>query len=94
MIQARQSFYRVSLLTVSLALLVMLGSQAVLAATPPTRGGPDAFGYFYADSNDTEGPTYDFVDITATGTSLVLSDDDVEALCLKLKEEASLPKDV
>ncbi|MBL1275026.1 MAG: PD40 domain-containing protein [Ectothiorhodospiraceae bacterium] len=82
MIQARQSFYRVSLLTVSLALLVMLGSQAVLAATPPTRGGPDAFGYFYADSNDTEGPTYDFVDITATGTSLVLSDDDVESFTI------------
>ncbi|MDX1419073.1 MAG: T9SS type A sorting domain-containing protein [Rubricoccaceae bacterium] len=41
-------------------------------------GGPDAFGYQWVDSNEPDGPTFSFVDISATGTVVSLSDDDGE----------------
>ncbi|MBS1261090.1 MAG: Bacillopeptidase F [Calditrichaeota bacterium] len=41
-------------------------------------GGPDAFGYMYKDSQEPDGPTYEWIDITDTGMSVIadLSDDD------------------
>jgi hypothetical protein len=37
-----------------------------------TTGGPDTFGYRFADSNDPLGPTFDWIEISATGTSSIM----------------------
>ncbi len=33
-------------------------------------GGPDAYGYIFKDSDEVDGPVYDWIDITATGTEV------------------------
>jgi Secretion system C-terminal sorting domain/Immune inhibitor A-like, MAM domain/Carboxypeptidase regulatory-like domain len=40
-------------------------------------GGPDGFGYIWKDSEEVDGPTYGWIDITGTGTSAIadMSDD-------------------
>ena len=44
---------------------------------PLAAGGPDGFGYQFADSNEAGiSPVYDFVDISGIGTPLVLDDND------------------
>ncbi|MBS1262278.1 MAG: hypothetical protein MAG453_01621 [Calditrichaeota bacterium] len=42
------------------------------------QGGPDGAGYIWKDSEEPDGPTYEWIDITGTGTSVIadLSDDD------------------
>ena len=39
-------------------------------------GGPDVFGYTYQDSDAPGGPTFAYVDISATGTAIPLNGDD------------------
>ena len=50
--------------------------QACPAVSPPTRGGGDAFGYTWINSFDADGPDFNWFDISAVGTPVVLFDDD------------------
>ncbi|MFN7966278.1 MAG: S8 family serine peptidase [Acidobacteriota bacterium] len=39
-------------------------------------GGPDVFGYTWKDSDDAEGPAFDWVDISSTGTAISFTSSD------------------
>lgn len=66
----RERFWVV--LVVLILALSALTASLVLADT----GGPDAFGYIFIDSQEPNGPAYDWVDIAATGTAYQLGDDE------------------
>lgn len=52
-------------------------AEASALEVPTAVGGPDAFGYRWDDSRDSEGPRFDWVDITESGALLDLTGDDV-----------------
>ena len=43
---------------------------------PLATFGPDAFGYVYIDSDEPDGPSFSFIDISSSGTAITLGDDD------------------
>jgi hypothetical protein len=50
-------------------------------AMAQTSGGPDNYGYVWRNSLDAQGPTYNWIDITATGTQVSgLTDDNATAM--------------
>ncbi len=51
--------------------------EIVIEPTPPrpTQGGPDEMGYVWTNSLDPNGPEFEWVDISETGTDVTLSDD-------------------
>lgn len=72
-------------IVVLLLVVTIASAQEVKDPNPPANindapvsvnatGGPDAFGYTYRDQNE-PGCTFDFIDISATGTFIVDGDD-------------------
>ena len=54
-------------------------SEAAEPLYAPMRadfGGPDGYGHFWVDSDEPGGPTYSWIDISASGTEVTLGDDE------------------
>ena len=56
----------------------LLSSIALATTLFAATGGPDTYGYIWKDSNEADGPVFNWIDITSIGTQVIgLSDDNV-----------------
>ena len=57
----------------AIAVVVFMVSSTLVLFTPDAsaRTGSDDYGYTFKDSNEADGPTYQWVDIVANGTLLI-----------------------
>jgi hypothetical protein len=56
-------------------LFVLLAAGSLFSSTlvAQTQGGPDTYGYIWRDSNDPNGPTYSWIDITAEPSAILVT---------------------
>ncbi|MEM8952871.1 MAG: CSLREA domain-containing protein [Verrucomicrobiota bacterium] len=58
------------------ALALVLIGPLVFTPAQALTGGPDAYGYTFTDSTETNGPAFQWIDITTTGQAVVTDGDD------------------
>ena len=68
----------------TLAVLCLLGVGGSTFAQ--TTGGPDAYGYIWRTSDDPQGPTFDWIDITTQGTQITGFTDDNSVAWITLQQ--------
>lgn len=72
----RIQFNTITMKKLTTFLLSAFISTITIAQTLPSSGGPDGFGYTFKNSNDPNGPTYQWFDISTIGTQVFGLGDD------------------
>jgi len=71
---------RISTSTLGTIILVIFAIGSAPAGA--TTGGPDAFGYYFTDSDEPNGPVFSWIDLQGTGSALSLSDDSSQSVSI------------
>jgi hypothetical protein len=59
--------------------IVLVSVLILIASASANTGGPDSFGYTYMDNSVSGGPTFDWIEISGDGTSVLPDSDDLLA---------------